>query len=84
MGYRTCSALNPSKTFNIFDKRLFWLLNPYLNDNDENQTGNKAVLSDMFNFGKRRTLKQAVGLFLFYAALFFAVFIVISVLGEII
>jgi hypothetical protein len=37
----------------------------------------------MFNFGKRRTLKQAVGLFLFYAALFLAVFVVISVLGEI-
>ena len=40
------------------------------------------MLADFFDFGKRRTLKQALGLFACYAVVFFLVFIIVSILGS--
>lgn len=42
------------------------------------------MLADLLDFGKNRTLKQSVGLFLCYAVVFFVLFIVISAVGGII
>lgn len=42
------------------------------------------MLADLLNFGKYRTLKQSVGLFLCYSAVFLVLFIVISVVGGMI
>ncbi len=42
------------------------------------------MFGDLLDFGKRRTLKEAVLLFLFYATIFLIVYVVIRVLGVLI
>lgn len=39
------------------------------------------MFDDIFNFGKRRTLKQSVGFYIFYAGLFMGVSGVLSLIG---
>ncbi len=40
------------------------------------------MFDDMFDFGKRRTLKQSVGFYIFYASLFMGVSGVLKMLGA--
>lgn len=39
------------------------------------------MFDDLFNFGKRRTLKQSVGFYLFYVAVFAGISAVLSLTG---
>lgn len=39
------------------------------------------MFDDLFDFGKKRTLKQSVGFFLFYSAIILGVYGVMDVLG---
>jgi hypothetical protein len=44
--------------------------------------GAKAMFTDLFDFGKKRTLKQSVGFFIFHSGLVLAVMAVMSALGA--
>lgn len=41
----------------------------------------KKMFEDLFNFGKKRTLKQSVGFFLFHGGLVVGVMTAMSLLG---
>lgn len=40
------------------------------------------MFDDLFDFGKRRTLKQSVGFYLFYAAIFLGISTVLNFIGA--
>jgi hypothetical protein len=39
------------------------------------------MFNDLFDFGKKRTLKESVGFFVFHSGLLFTVLLVLSALG---
>ena len=41
-----------------------------------------AMFNDLFNFGKKRTLKESVGFFIFHSGIMLLMMAVVSVLGN--